>query len=98
MTKYGDSQGFKIVFVGFRGAGGAELTHGKVYSANSWHDIKEPIDYIYKTYCESSDRKMYLYALSLGAIMCTNYLINVGKDVPLSGVILYGTCFDMYGG
>mmetsp|Transcript_32541 Transcript_32541/g.23508 ORF Transcript_32541/g.23508 Transcript_32541/m.23508 type:complete len:103 (+) Transcript_32541:350-658(+) len=98
MTTYADSQGFKVVFVGFRGSGGAELTHGKLYCAARWIDIKEPVDYIYDTYCKSTDRKVYLYALSLGAIMSTNYLIRAGQETPLSGAIFYGTPFNIYDG
>jgi len=77
--------------IGFRGTDGMKVTHGKTYSAASWRDIKEPVDYIKKTYCQ--DRRMHLYSCSLGALICCNYLARDEK-APFESAIFYGTPFN----
>lgn len=39
-------RGFNIVLINYRGLGGARLTTPKLYSASTWSDIGESIDYI----------------------------------------------------
>jgi len=65
-------RGYKCVMIGYRGTGGMPITQGKTYSAACWKDIKEPSDYIKKTY--GKNRRMHLYACSLGGTICGNYL------------------------
>ncbi len=51
MIKAATQAGYKCVVINFRGAAGVSLTSGKIYWFNSWEDLKEPIDYIYRKYC-----------------------------------------------
>jgi len=91
VIKTAEKKGFKCVYVLFRGAGGLPLTTGKIYSLLSVGDIKEPTDYIHKTYCKDTGKNMYLYACSLGAAMSTHYLLENAETTPIKGAAFYGT-------
>mmetsp|Transcript_26096 Transcript_26096/g.35616 ORF Transcript_26096/g.35616 Transcript_26096/m.35616 type:complete len:171 (+) Transcript_26096:465-977(+) len=95
MIPLANKKGFKVVMIGYRGTGGMKVTHGKTYASASWRDIKEPVDYIKKTYCQ--DRRMHLYACSLGATICCNYLARDEK-APFESAIFYGTPFNIVAG
>jgi len=99
MIEEARSKNFKCVFILFRGSDGVPITQGKLYSHNSWKDIKEPVDYLFSKYCAASNRKLYLFGCSLGGTMASNYLCN-DPNSPLSGAVIYGApmnlvmCFD----
>jgi len=82
------------VFILFRGSGDVPVTKGKLYCAFSWRDIKEPVDYIFKTYAAPRNRRIYLYACSLGAAISSNYLCN-DPEAPISGAVFYGTPINL---
>lgn len=71
------------------------LTSPVIYSAGSDNDIREPISYIYKNYCEGhfkDDNKsvnLFLIGSSLGANIMANYLGEEGKHC----VIKAACCF-----
>jgi len=92
MIPLANKKGYKCVMIGYRGTGGIPVTHGKTYSSASWRDIKEPCDYLKKAY--GQDRRMHLYACSLGALVCTNYLCRDDK-APFESAIFYGTPFNI---
>lgn len=75
------------------------LTSGQIYWLNMWTDIKEPIDYIYQTYCLREDglesRHLYAYGVSLGASMLLNYIQYEGDKCPLKGVCSFGAPYNL---
>ena len=62
-----------------------------MYCLTSWRDVKEPVDFLYKKYCLKQGRRIYLYAVSLGGAISTNYLLYDDANTPLSGAVTYGT-------
>ena len=91
--KKATAEGYKCVIVNFRGAAGVKMTSARIYSSAYWEDFKEPIDYIHKNYCSGNDefekRRIYGYAVSLGAAMVNLYLVNEGSNSKLSGAIIF---------
>ena len=82
--------GYQAVFVLFRGTGDMPVQSDKMYCMTSWRDIKEPVDYLHEKYCRKQGRRMYLYAVSLGAAISSNYLLNDDASTPFSGAVTYG--------
>jgi len=89
-------RGFKCVVLGFRGTAGLELKTPKTYSAVSIDDVAEPIDYIYRTYCERQGKSLVGYAVSLGANIMGLYLERSGSACPLKGCVLYAAAINFY--
>ena len=79
-------RGLQPVVVNYRGASEMPLTSPVIYSAGSANDIREPIFYIYKTYCENLRKEnnepisLFLIGSSLGANIMANYLGEEGKN------------------
>ena len=84
-------KGFQVVFLLFRATGDMPVQSDKMYCLLSWKDVKEPSDYLFKTYCEKQGRRMYLYSCSLGGGISTHYLMNDDANTPYSGSVSYGT-------
>lgn len=55
MMKKATSEGYKCVVINFRGTAGVKMTSAKFYGSANWEDFKEPIDFIYSKYCNSSE-------------------------------------------
>jgi predicted alpha/beta-fold hydrolase len=62
---------FDIVFVNYRGLGGAKLLTPKLFCSNSWEDAAEAIEYISKNFPE---RKLFAIGLSMGGNILANML------------------------
>ena len=67
----------------------------KIYSLQSWRDIKEPSDYLYEKYVKPvQNRRMYLYGVSLGGSIQTHYILNDNANTPYSAMVAYGNPFQ----
>lgn len=95
----------KCVFVQWRGSSGVPITSNKTYSLHIWTDIKDTVDYIHKEYCckgpdrnpqnKASQRPIYIFGVSNGAICATHYLINEGEKSPVRAAAFYGSPIDV---
>ena len=45
--------GFDVVVINYRGLAGAKLTTDRIYTANSYEDLLEPMEYVYDKYCRA---------------------------------------------
>lgn len=93
MAKEASQAGFKVVVINFRGAAGVPLTNGVIQWLGSWTDVKEPIDYIHRTYCLTQGggeiRNLHAYGVSVGASLLALYLENEGDRSPLKGACAF---------
>ena len=85
--------GYQIVLVMFRASGGMPVQSDKAYCMVSWRDLKEPSDYIFEKYCRRQGRRMYLWGVSLGAVISTQYMIHDDENSPYSALVCYAAPF-----
>ena len=77
---------FQCVFVWPRAHGGAPVTSDKLYHYCTWREVKDVVDQLH---AKHPHRRLYLYAVSLGACVATHYLINEREATPVKGAVFY---------
>jgi predicted alpha/beta-fold hydrolase len=68
------AQGFDVVIINYRGLADAPLTTPRLYHANGWEDVLEPMKYIYEKYCVPHNKKAFAMGCSMGANILGNLL------------------------
>ena len=76
-------QGFDVVVINYRGLASAPLTTPRLYTANGWEDVLEPMKYIYEKYCRPHNRKAFAMGCSMGAGILGNLLGHEGENTFL---------------
>ena len=66
--------------INYRGLAGCELSTPKLYCSYAYHDILEPMKYVYEKYCKNSDRKVFTIGCSMGANILANLIGHEGEN------------------
>lgn len=56
----------------------------RTYCANSYSDLKEPLEYVYETYCKEQNVPLFVVGFSMGANIVGNLLAHYGKKSPIT--------------
>ena len=90
--------GYKCGTIIMRGCSGLKLKSAKLTCAASHDDAYESIDFVHKKYNldkkGNKRQKMFIYGVSLGAMLLCRCLILYGKKVPVDGAVIYSAGWD----
>lgn len=59
-----------------------------MYSADSWRDLQEPMQYIYNKYCVPKNKKAFAMGCSFGAALLSNLMGHEGESCILQAATL----------
>jgi len=82
--------------INYRGLAGAPLTTPRLYTANNWEDILEPMQHVYDKYCKGQNKKAYAIGLSMGANILGNMLGYQGENCFLEAACIVNSPMKMW--
>lgn len=85
---------FELYVVNSRGCGNVNLTTPKLFCALWTEDIRQIIKFFKERY---PNRKIYLFGVSLGSIVMSNYLAEEGENSNVSLAISLASIWDLRG-
>lgn len=88
--QFADS-GFDVAVINYRGLAGAKLTSPKMWTAESWEDVLEATQVLFKKYVNGTNRKVFAVGFSMGANILSILLGHI-SDGNQSGIKFDGAC------
>lgn len=73
-----NNEGMEVAVINYRGLADAKITSPRLFCADSWEDILEPMKYMYSQYVEKTERKVFAIGFSMGANILANVLGYIG--------------------
>lgn len=83
---------FELFVINSRGCGNSSLSTPKLFCALWTEDIRELVKYFKKVY---PNRKIYLFGVSLGSIVLSNYLAQEGENSGVELGIVLASIWDL---
>ena len=74
------AKGFDVVVINWRGLADCKLTTPKMYTADSWKDLLEPMTFIYEKYCKPHNKKAFAMGCSFGSGLLTCLMGHEGEN------------------
>ena len=87
-------QGFDVVVINYRGLASAPLTTPRLYTANGWEDVLEPMKYVYEKYCRPHNKKAFAMGCSMGAGILGNLLGHEGANTFLEAATFVNPSYE----
>lgn len=85
---------FELYVINSRGCGNCKLSTPRLFCALWTQDIRETIQFFKSRY---PNRKIYLFGVSLGSIVMSNYLAQEGENSNVSLAIALASIWDLRG-
>lgn len=93
-SRLSKNSNFDLYVLNSRGCGNVNLTTPKLFCALWTEDVREVIKFFKANY---PNRKIYLFGVSLGSIVMTNYLAQEGENSNVTLAIALAPIWDLRG-
>ena len=93
-SRLSKNEDFDLYVINSRGCGNVNISTPKLFCALWTQDIRETIRYFKERY---PHRKIYLFGISLGSIVMSNYLAQEGENSQVNLAIALNSIWDLRG-